>query len=31
MFLFVGVIMAALQGGVVRRIPQGGEKRAAMW
>jgi len=31
MFLFVGVIMAVLQGGFVRRIPQGHEKKAAMW
>lgn len=30
MFLFVGVVMAVLQGGVVRRIPLGKEKKAAM-
>lgn len=30
MFLFVGVVMAVLQGGVVRRIPLGKEKAAAM-
>jgi len=30
MFLFVGIVMAVLQGGVVRRIPQGKEKKAAM-
>ena len=30
MFLFVGVVMAVLQGGVVRRIPLGQEKKAAM-
>ena len=30
MFLFVGIIMAVLQGGFVRRIPQGKEKKAAM-
>ena len=29
MFLFVGVLMALLQGGVVRRVPEGGERRAA--
>jgi len=31
MFLFIGTIMALLQGGVVRRIKQGGEKNAALW
>ena len=30
MFLFVGIVMAVLQGGVVRRIPLGKEKAAAM-
>ena len=30
MFLFVGIVMAVLQGGFVRRIPQGKEKKAAM-
>lgn len=30
MFLFVGIVMAVLQGGVVRRIPQGKERKAAM-
>jgi len=30
MFLFVGIIMALLQGGVVRRIPQGKERKSAM-
>jgi len=30
MFLFVGIVMAVLQGAVVRRIPQGREKKAAM-
>merc|ERR1711915_215240 len=30
MFLFVGIVMAVLQGGVVRRIPEGREKKAAM-
>ena len=30
MFLFVGIVMAVLQGGVVRRIPQGSERKAAM-
>ena len=30
MFLFVGLIMTVLQGGFVRRIPQGKEKKAAM-
>ena len=30
MFLFVGIVMAVLQGGIVRRIPQGKERRAAM-
>lgn len=31
MFLFIGIIMATLQGGVVRRIKPGNEKTAAMW
>ena len=31
MFLFIGIIMALLQGGVVRRIKLGGEKNAALW
>ncbi|XP_023345055.1 major facilitator superfamily domain-containing protein 10 [Eurytemora carolleeae] len=31
MFLFIGIIMAVLQGGVVRRIKLGGEKNAALW
>lgn len=31
MFLFIGVLMSVLQGGVVRRIPQGKEKAAAAW
>ena len=30
MFLFVGIVMAVLQGGVVRRLPQGSERKAAM-
>ena len=30
MFLFVGIVMAVLQGGIVRRIPQGKERKAAM-
>ena len=30
MFLFVGIVMAVLQGGVVRRLPQGTERKAAM-
>jgi len=30
MFLFVGIVMAVLQGGFVRRIPEGREKKAAM-
>lgn len=30
MFLFVGIVMAVLQGGVVRRIPLGSERKAAM-
>ena len=30
MFLFVGIVMAVLQGGIVRRIPQNKERRAAM-
>jgi len=30
MFLFVGIVMAVLQGGFVRRIPQGKERKAAM-
>ena len=30
MFLFVGIVMAVLQGGIVRRIPEGKEKKAAM-
>jgi len=31
MFLFIGTIMALLQGGFVRRIKLGGEKNAALW
>jgi len=31
MFLFIGTIMALLQGGVVRRIKPGSEKTAALW
>merc|ERR1719466_655422 len=30
MFLFVGIVMAVLQGGFVRRIPQGKEKKDAL-
>lgn len=31
MFFFIGCLMAVLQGGVVRRIPQGSEQKAALW
>merc|ERR1712223_812260 len=30
MFLFIGILMACVQGGYVRRIPPGGEKKTAM-
>jgi len=31
MFLFIGVLMAILQGGIVRRIPLGKERKTTMW
>ena len=31
MFFFIGCLMALFQGGVVRRLPLGSERKAAMW